>query len=360
MNKIQKAKKSKHGKKNWRKNIDIDAIEKKQQKKNKEEIIKQTISNLKDEELFTFDYTKPTQKYLGRKKERKPKIRQISKNEQKKLKRIIEANQRTQSNPIVEVKRELLDIWGDNNDDNKKTKKIEITYPLVPIPHPGQSYNPNKEDLSKLLHKVVDLNKPIIEIKKPKEKKIEIMNLYNSDDDEDNTPLEHPVANNPKVDDTNRKTKKEKRLKEIKKQNILKNKQLLEKKKAKLDLHHSLSTKKILKEQKKKQEELEKKIKKEKENEKKKISMLKHGIIEDKEFLEDFQVKKEQVPLRKLKPNSNFLSDRWDNIIKRNVLGIYTRSQSKKANRKLKKIKYYDIKGENIDYNSDEQLEIIE
>ena len=141
MNKIQKAKKSKHGKKNWRKNIDIDAIEKKQQKKNKEEIIKQTISNLKDEELFTFDYTKPTQKYLGRKKERKPKIRQISKNEQKKLKRIIEANQRTQSNPIVEVKRELLDIWGDNNDDNKKTKKIEITYPLVPIPHPGQSYN---------------------------------------------------------------------------------------------------------------------------------------------------------------------------------------------------------------------------
>ena len=186
------------------------------------------------------------------------------------------------------------------------------------------------------------------------------MNLYNSDDDEDNTPLEHPVANNPKVDDTNRKTKKEKRLKEIKKQNILKNKQLLEKKKAKLDLHHSLSTKKILKEQKKKQEELEKKIKKEKENEKKKISMLKHGIIEDKEFLEDFQVKKEQVPLRKLKPNSNFLSDRWDNIIKRNVLGIYTRSQSKKANRKLKKIKYYDIKGENIDYNSDEQLEIIE
>ena len=88
--------------------------------------------------------------------------------------------------------------------------------------------------------------------------------------------------------------------------------------------------------------------------------MLKHGIIEDKEFLEDFQVKKEQIPLRKLKPNSNFLSDRWDNIIKRNVLGIYTRSQSKKGNRKLNKIKYYDVKGENIDYNSDEQLEIIE
>lgn len=361
MDKTKKTKKSKHGKKNWRKNIDVTDIEENVKKINKEKIVEKTISNLKDDELFTFDTTKPTQKYLGRKKERKEKkVKKVSKNEQRQIKRIIENKAIAEPVKQEEVKKENLDLWGDDN-ETKPSKKIEISYPIVPLPHPGQSYNPNKEDLSKLLHKVVDLNKKVIEKKEPKKKeKVEIRNLYESDEESDDQPLEHPVANNPATTDENRKTRKEKRLREIKKMNILKNKQALEKKKARLELHNSLSTKKILKEQKKIEAEKAKKAKEEKEKELKRQSLIRKGIIEDKELLEDFQVKKDPVPLRKLKTSSNFLSDRWENVIKRNVLGKYTRETSKKKNRKLNKIQYLDVNGATLDYNPDEPLKIIE
>ena len=59
-----------------------------------------------------------------------------------------------------------------------------------------------------MLHKVVDLNKKVIEKKEPKKKeKVEIRNLYESDEESDDQPLEHPVANNPATTDENRKTR---------------------------------------------------------------------------------------------------------------------------------------------------------
>ena len=51
----KKSKKSKHGKKNWRKNIDISDIEQSQQKLNQEKIQNQKISDLKNEDLLEID-----------------------------------------------------------------------------------------------------------------------------------------------------------------------------------------------------------------------------------------------------------------------------------------------------------------
>jgi len=51
----KKAKKSKHGKKNWRKNINVSDIEQSQQKLNQELIKNQKISNLKNNDLFEID-----------------------------------------------------------------------------------------------------------------------------------------------------------------------------------------------------------------------------------------------------------------------------------------------------------------
>ena len=110
MDKTKKTKKSKHGKKNWRKNIDVTDIEENVKKINKEKIVEKTISNLKDDELFTFDTTKPTQKYLGRKKERKEKkVKKVSKNEQRQIKRIIENKARAEPGKQEEEKKENLD-----------------------------------------------------------------------------------------------------------------------------------------------------------------------------------------------------------------------------------------------------------
>jgi hypothetical protein len=51
-------------------------------------------------------------------------------------------------------------------------------------------------------------------------------------------------------------------------------------------------------------------------------------------LLNDFQVKKEPVPLRKMKTRGSVLSDRFENILKRNVVGNYENSFMKKRNRK--------------------------
>jgi len=52
------AKKSKHGKKNWRKNIDISDLEKINLEKVKEKFEQKKISNLKDDALFSLDKCK--------------------------------------------------------------------------------------------------------------------------------------------------------------------------------------------------------------------------------------------------------------------------------------------------------------
>jgi hypothetical protein len=55
LNASKPSKKSTHGKKNWRKNIDVSDLEKINNEKANENLDKKKISYLKDDALFTLD-----------------------------------------------------------------------------------------------------------------------------------------------------------------------------------------------------------------------------------------------------------------------------------------------------------------
>ena len=250
-------------------------------------------------------------------------------------------------------------MW-ENEEENNGVSNKNISYPVVPLPHPGQSYNPNKKDLNHLLKKVVELNKKINNKEVNKKKEINGNKIFKSEDEDEeeiNTSL-IKISNNEPVSDLNRLTKKEKRIKEKKKVNKLIDKQNIENKKLKLEIGNMKGLKKLLKER-KEYEKKEEEEKKEKEQiEKIKYNQLKKGIIDDQDLLEDFKIKNNNIPLRNLNHSVNPLSQRWENLLKRNVVGIYSREKRKKNN-KLNKIKYLDLKG---DYNLglNEDLDIIE
>ena len=229
----KKSKKSKHGKKNWRKNIDVSDIEQTQQKINQQQIKNQKISDLKNTDLFELDDNldnaniKP-KKFLG-KKTKKPK--KVSKMEQRQIKRIIESSKtKAVLNNLDKEKNQnenkIYDLW--ENDDKNNTNKnnnitLKLKYPKVPIPHPGQSYNPQKKDLNTLLTTVVEKNKYLIPSPEPS---ISSENSEKNDwDDEASEEITKPVANNEPVSDLNRLTKKQKKFIEKKKANKLMNRQ---------------------------------------------------------------------------------------------------------------------------------------
>jgi len=366
MDNQKKSKKSKHGKKNWRKNIDVTDIEKIENLRNQDKLDKNKIHQMKDEELFELDTKKKEfiGKKIKKKEEKDKKKKKLSKMEQRKIKRIIE----NEKEKILlkknenEKKEEIYDMWGNEENNKNNILNKNISYPVVPLPHPGQSYNPNKKDLNHLLKKVVELNKNIYnkEEKKYKKKEINKTNIFKSDDENEeeiNISL-IKISNNEPVSDLNRLTKKEKRIKEKKKVNKLIDKQNIENKKLKLEIGNMKGLKKLLKER-KEYEKKEEEEKKEKEQiEKIKYNQLKKGIIDDQDLLEDFKIKNNNIPLRNLNHSVNPLSQRWENLLKRNVVGIYSREKRKK-NSKLNKMKYLDLKG---DYNLglNEDLDIIE
>ena len=364
-----KTKKSKHGKKNWRKNIDVSDIEKSQQRLNQEKIKKQSIKNLKDQDLFELDEPDKNiikdkndknkdNSLLGQKTKREKKT---SKQEARQIKRMIEISNLNANNKNKEEDKEkenqLYDLWGSDTKSKTNKNTSQLKYPKVPLPHPGQSYNPNKKDLNKLLSSVVENNKYLIKEEEPNENDNIEGNIF---DDVESEEITKPVANNEPVSDTNRLTKKQKRQKEIKKANKLINKQQEEQKRIKIAINNALGAKKIAKEQKKIQEILEKKKNEEKQKEKIKNYEIKKGIINDSELLEDFQVNKNPVPLRRMKEEINPLSERWNNILKRNMIGEYTTKIRRPGNRKLRKIKYMDIDGP-LDYLEDQDnFDIVE
>jgi len=50
-------------------------------------------------------------------------------------------------------------------------------------------------------------------------------------------------------------------------------------------------------------------------------------------------VKADPIPLRKLKNNVNSISDKFDNFLKRNIVGEFSRHSRSRKNRKLHQIK---------------------
>jgi hypothetical protein len=286
------------------------------------------------------------QKLLG-KKTKKPK--KVSKQEQRQIKHIIESSKSKAvlNNSVQNKKQEeniIYDLWGNDNNDktNKNTNSSpQLKYPKVPIPHPGQSYNPKKKDLNNLLAAVVENNKYLVSSPEPSSDELDNEVAW----DEESEKITKPVANNEPVSDLNRLTKKQKKLKEKKKANKLINRQQEQNKRIKIAVSNILGMKKFEKEKKTKEEENAKKELEEKKKEKIKNYEIKKGIINDKELLEDFQVNKEPVPLRKMREDINPLSERWENIMKRNMIGEYSNKIRKTGNRKLKKVKFMDIDG---------------
>ena len=374
-----KAKKSKHGKKNWRKNIDVSDIERSQQKLNQEKIKNQSIKNLKDQDLFELDEEdkdiidnnkNKNKKFLGKKTK---KIKKSSKQEERQIKRIISnmpQNQKNKEKQEEEKQKQnqIYDLWGSNTITKAKTEENKsispnnqnLKYPKVPLPHPGQSYNPNKTDLNKLLATVVENNKYLIQNEEQSSDNEEDKEKNIFEEDEKSEEIKNPVSNNDPVSDINRLTKKQKRQKEIKKANKLINKQQEEQKRIKIAINNALGATKVAKEQKKNEEFKIKQQNEEKKKEKIKNYEIKKGIINDKELLEDFQVNKNPIPLRKMKEEINPLSERWNNLIKRNMIGEYSNKIRKKGNRKLKKIKFMDIDGPIDYYDEQEDFNIVE
>ena len=268
-----KTKKSKHGKKNWRKNIDISDIERSQQKLNQEKIKNQSIQNIKDQDLFELDEedkdiidNNKNKEFLGKKTK---KIKKSSKQEERQIKRIISnmpQNQKNKEKQEEEKQKQnqIYDLWGSSTNTTTKPKTENnksvspniqnLKYPKVPLPHPGQSYNPKKADLNKLLSTVVENNKYLI--KNEEEEEISDNDDEDGDknifeEDEISEEIKNPVANNEPVSDVNRLTKKQKRQKEIKKANKLINRQQEEQKRIKIAINNALGAKKLAKEQKK-------------------------------------------------------------------------------------------------------------
>ena len=283
-------KKSKHGKKNWRKNIDISEIEKKDVEKNQEKLLEKKVSNLKDEDIFMIDsapINKYQNKFLNRKtqkSEKKPK--KLSLVEQ----RLIKRKQKILSEikpAVKEEKPQLKNLW---EDDLNTTDKIiyptskNIKFPSVPLPHPGQSYNPSREDLSNLLNKLVEHNKNKVPEENHQIKSEEILEerIFESDSESNEEDVKLANTNNPPVDDfTQRKSKKEKKRNIQKKLNILKEKELISRKQNKIILANEKSLKRIEKERSSnlKQEEEKKNLLLQKE--KTKDDLKKMGIVEE-------------------------------------------------------------------------------
>lgn len=327
----KKKKASKKGKKNWRKNIDVSEYDKQNIKKLDQNIAETNAKLMKDEDLFTLD-VKPIesakQRLLREKTEKKKKVKKISKYEERKLKKMIKnkiksektTNQQNNSHsnksnanessalheklaqflPAQKKNEDVYDLWGNNSNDqdykiifkfpnSSLNQNKSVLYPKIPLPHPGQSYNPSQKDVKSLIEKVVEVNKHLItkkiQEKEPK-KEIQHVKLYNSSDSEnesedDNKEKDFKVSNNPPVDDTERKTKKERKRLIQKKINILKEKEIKKTKEMKKEISNAIGIKKFEKQKNKFLKEREEKKMKEEYEKREKEKLIRLGLVEE-------------------------------------------------------------------------------
>ncbi len=154
------------------------------------------------------------------------------------------------------------------------------------MPHPGQSYNPAEKDIKRLLKKVVEINQHLAKKDDSEpQKEIDPVKLYESSDSEEEEDeaavRDFKVSNNPAVDDTERKTKKERKRLIQKKLNLFEEKVKMLQRQKKKEIAKSLGLKRVEKQQKKfLREQQEKKLKKLQEK-KEKEKLIKLGLVEE-------------------------------------------------------------------------------
>jgi hypothetical protein len=110
----------------------------------------------------------------------------------------------------MDKQKNSYDLWGVEEQVKKGTKstaiKMEVNYPRVPLPHPGQSYNPSKEDLKHLLSKVVEFNRPL-DLPPVSSMTLEVK-LFDEEVDDVCDPNEK-ISNNPAILAEDKLTRKE-------------------------------------------------------------------------------------------------------------------------------------------------------
>lgn len=140
--------------------------------------------------------------------------KKVNLQEEKKIKRIketIETTQKSEKNTNKSKEDVIYDLWETNPNKSSKISIEPLKYPKLIIPHPGQSYNPNREDLKNLLQTIVDNNKPKVNIAvepistlQLQEGKFEI-----SEDEVEENQGDIKISNNPPVMDENRLSRRE-------------------------------------------------------------------------------------------------------------------------------------------------------
>lgn len=214
------------------------------------------------------------------------------------------------------------------------------------MPHPGQSYNPQREDLRNLLQNIVEIRKPKVDINE-KECDNDKLGLKEGKFEESESEIESEeepvISNNPAVDDSNRLTRRIKNKIHTSKLNKLKEVEAKRKKEQKTVINNIKKYERFDKEVRKTQkQEQETKTKLEGLQEKQK-KLLKMGVDFDDTDNLDFKINKKgaSVSLKNLNTERNLISDQFENIVKRNVLGEVNQLKKKK-NQKLHKMHYKD------------------
>jgi hypothetical protein len=280
-----KGNKATKGRKNW-KNIDTADIDKKDLKHKDKKRLEKDVETLKDSDLFEID-VQPIKGVKDKLLGRKTKKQANSKVEERLMKRIIKTELNRKDEGAVPKKNEDDGLWAD---DSKAKSTIPLTrtsaslkYPKIPLPHPGQSYNPSKTDLSNLLVKVVEMNKkPEIFVKLDKPTNVERKEFDSEDEEEEQQITDFKISNNPAVDDyTQRRTKKERTRAIRKRLNIINDERLRQRKQHKKEIDKVKGLKKFVKE--KATVSLVQKEKKLKQlrDKKEKEELIKIGVIEE-------------------------------------------------------------------------------
>ncbi len=127
------------------------------------------------------------------------------------MKELIETTGNTEKNTKKNNEDIVYDLWETNANNSSKISIEPLKYPKLVIPHPGQSYNPNREDLKNLLHTIVENNKPKVNVTEQHISNLELKEgkFEASDVEEEENQGDIKSSNNPPVLDENRLSRRE-------------------------------------------------------------------------------------------------------------------------------------------------------
>ena len=208
----RKKKQSTKTRKDWKK-LDVQAEEEIQHEILKVKAEEATMSAMKDSQMFVID--------TGDQALKKAKRSRVEERLIKNLKRNVAPQKE-------EEVYKMQDIWATTESSKPRT----ISYPSVPKPHPGQSYNPSNTDFSQLLKKVEKVfERPQLPVEEPMPLK---STAFEESDSEEivGIPTNKPVKSEDRLKKVERNRKRKAKL----------NRQINEELRAKKQVRKELST----------------------------------------------------------------------------------------------------------------------